>query len=787
MKHEQDRKHGVSRIAGVVLAGLVSVAASGVRGEEKAPPADAYAPIDIRQIKVGGELGRRMDITVSNNLLKIDIDKDFLAPFAAKNARGNDVYIGLGKTLDGMVQLAATTGSDALTARKKHVVDELVKLQQPDGYIGIMLPEQRTWRLWDLHEQSYIIYALIDDSRLFGEERSLATARKLADYILSRWPTKPADWAKSLSGTEWLFTTGLKRAFLTLHEATGDRRYLDFVVRDLQSKEWDPPLVLGRHGMIEGHSYSYFSHCLVQLDLYRLDPQAMLLGPTQRAMDFLLAKDGMAITGGAGHDECWSDEQRGTGNLGETCSTLYQTLVYDSLLRMKGESRWGDLLERTLYNAAFGAQSPDGRKLRYYVPFEGPRVYFDRDTYCCPGNYRRLVGTVPSLVYYRAGNGVAVNLYTPSRATVEGVGGTAVVLSQETDYPNSGKVTLRVEPQRSAKFPLLLRIPGWCAKASVAVNGTPNASPAKSGEFMKIDRTWQSGDKVTLDMAMPWRFVAGRKTQAGRAAVMRGPLVYTLSPTRIALTLTAPPATKETPVGIDVLANYPEWPVEQNCTRGKPMKIGAKEYARGLFCHAVSKMIVRLPGAGKSFSAIVGVDANNDPGVKGSVVFSVSVAGKQAYASPVLQGKAEGVPVAVNLGGAREFTLEASDGGDGIAYDWSCWAEAQVTLNDGTSVDLGKMPLRDLRPKPLVANVTPTPDPRRLVLLPETVEFVADDASVRPGGTACRIKADLDKADKGAFTLTLTEFPDPDAQATYFLLPDLKAAVSDEWMRRESK
>ena len=604
-------------MAGAVLAGLMLVAANGAKGAEKMTTNDVYAPIDIRQIKIGGELGRRMDITVSNNLLKIDIDKDFLAAFVARNARGNDAYIGLGKTLDGMVRLAATTGSDALTARKKHVVDELIRLQQPDGYIGIMLPEERTWRLWDLHEQSYIIYALIDDSRLFGEERSLATARKLADYILGRWPTKPAEWVKSLPGTEWLCTIGLKRAFLTLHEATDDRRYLDFVVRDLQAKEWDPPIVLGRHGMIEGHSYSYFSHCLVQLELYRLDPQAALLKPTQRAVDFLLARDGMAVTGGAGHDECWSDEQRGTGNLGETCSTLYQMLVYDSLLRMKGESRWGDLLERTLYNAAFGAQSPDGRRLRYYVPFEGPRVYFDRDTYCCPGNYRRLIANVPSLIYYQVGNGVAVNLYTPSRVTVEGVGGTAVILSQETDYPNSGKVTLRVEPQRSAAFPLLLRIPGWCAKASVSVNGTPNASTAKSGEFLKIDRTWQSGDKVTLDMAMPWRFVAGRKTQVGRAAVMRGPLVYTLNPAK------------------------------------------------------------------------------------------------------------------------------------------------------NSAVAIG--------------------DFKRLVVLPDTAELVQNDATLRPGGTTCRIKADLDKADKGAFTLTLTEFPDPDGQATYFLLPDPKAAVSDELISSESK
>ncbi|MFZ4397378.1 MAG: hypothetical protein ACOYOU_17325, partial [Kiritimatiellia bacterium] len=104
---------------------------------------------------------------------------------------------------------------------------------------------------------------------------------------------------------------------------------------------------------------------------------------------------------------------------------------------------------------------------------------------------------------------------------------------------------------------------------------------------------------------------------------------------------------------------------------------------------------------------------------------------------------------------------------------------------DGTVVDLGTMPVRDLRPTLLVANAAPNLNLRRLVLLPETAELVADDASVRPGGAACRIKADLDKADKGAYTLILTEFPDPDGQATFFLLPDPKAAVNDELLRSD--
>jgi uncharacterized protein len=214
------------------------------------------------------------------------------------------------------------------------------------------------------------------------------------------------------------------------------------------------------------------------------------------------------------------------------------------------------------------------------------------------------------MVYYRAGKGLAVNLYSTSQATLDGIGGTTVTIRQETDYPNSGQVTVRIDPKETASFPLLLRIPQWCSKAILSINGYQIANTIKSGKFLKIDRTWKSGDQVTLDMSMPWRFVAGRKTQTGRAAVMRGPIVYTLNPTK-------------------------------------------------------------------------------DP-----------------------------------------------------ALD---------------KIDL-----------------------KRIVLLPETAELVMNDTTSRPNGTACNIKADLDKAGKGALSLTLTEFPDPDGQWIYFELPDPKLATDDE-------
>jgi alpha-galactosidase len=138
--------------------------------------------------------------------------------------------------------------------------------------------------------------------------------------------------------------------------------------------------------------------------------------------------------------------------------------------------------------------------------------------------------------------------------------------------------------------------------------------------------------------------------------------------------------------GLEVVSNYDA--VEKNSRFGQPLQIGDTRYTRGLFCHAPSKIIVHLPSPGKTFTAVAGLDAN---GCKGSVVFSVTVGGNEAFKSDLMkQGMSQ--PVNVALSSATDFTLGVSDGGDGISCDQSDWADAQVTLLDGTTLWLADLP-----------------------------------------------------------------------------------------------
>lgn len=146
--------------------------------------------------------------------------------------------------------------------------------------------------------------------------------------------------------------------------------------------------------------------------------------------------------------------------------------------------------------------------------------------------------------------------------------------------------------------------------------------------------------------------------------------------------------------GLYVLANHD--PVQLNARAGKAMRIADKSFNRGLYCHAVSKVIVRLPGAGAEFMAIVGVDSNEQTsGGRGSVRFAVEVSGREAYKSPTLREGMAGAPVRVDLRGATEFVLLVDDGGDGISCDQADWAEARARLQDGREIWLGDLPLHD--------------------------------------------------------------------------------------------
>jgi alpha-galactosidase len=143
-----------------------------------------------------------------------------------------------------------------------------------------------------------------------------------------------------------------------------------------------------------------------------------------------------------------------------------------------------------------------------------------------------------------------------------------------------------------------------------------------------------------------------------------------------------------------VVANHD--PVQKNSRNGKPMRIGGENFTRGLYCHAPSKIIVRLPQPGKTFGAIIGVDSNEQTsGGRGSVEFLVKVGDKEVFRSGTMRENTAAKQLQVELNGAKEFVLQVGETPDGIACDQSDWANARITLQDGSELWLSDLPLID--------------------------------------------------------------------------------------------
>ncbi|MBI4890981.1 MAG: glycoside hydrolase family 127 protein [Acidobacteria bacterium] len=478
-------------------------------------------PVPARDVKVQGEIGRRIDITIHNNLLALDASKDFLASFESHQKTTS--YLGLGKLLLAAIRFADYTQDPRLIAFKSDLIRRTIATQQPDGYIGFFPPAARITELWDVHELGYIIAALNEDYARFDQQPSLQSARKAADYLIANWSKIPPDWGDKTGVATHVAVTGVERTFLALYQSTKDPRYLHFVTATRDLARWQLPIIIGRRPGIEGHIYAFTARTLAQLEL-----APPVTTQSTREIDFLAKQEGMAVTGGAGQWEIWTADQDGRGHLAETCATAYLLRLYEALLRQSDNPFYGDLIDRTVFNTLFAAQSPGGRRIRYYTPFEGPREYHPGDTYCCPGNYRRIIAELPEMIYYTGPRTIAVNLYTASTAKLP-LASTTIGLTQQTAYPSDGRITLQINPAQPAAFALKLRIPAWAQGATVQINSEPSR-PALPATFHTIDRTWKPGDQVTLNLPMNIRLVRGRQQQSGRIAVLRGPQVYTLNP-----------------------------------------------------------------------------------------------------------------------------------------------------------------------------------------------------------------------------------------------------------------
>lgn len=470
-------------------------------------------------VKTGGEIGHRIGLTADKILDHLDIETLFARHFrkrlAAPEVPGG--FSGYGMLLDAIVKAASIgAGGGRMKSLKEKCISELIGTQTPDGAVSIF---SGTPGIWDNHEQAYIIQAFANDYFLFGNNDALDSALRLGSCLI-----------RNKTG----LNLGLEQAFLMLYEASGGKEFLNYCLNEFKLTE--TPDVYDRMIPVNGtaHVYTFIARVLAQLKLRELtgDDSGELPAGAHELYRRLL-EDGCSsisgsCTGGGFWGEIWDRTQIGLGCWGETCASAYLLRCTAEMSALDGNPVYGDLFERVMYNAFFGAQSEDGLRQRYFIPFNEPGEWYSKETYCCPNNLRRMMFELPGAVYFKAADGVAVNLYTESELkTAE------YEISQKTDYPESEEILLTVKSE--SDFALYLRIPNWCRAARILLDGQEHG--AQPGTYFRVKGQWSGRTEIRIHLPAPVRYVRGTMAQSGRAAVMRGPLVYAVECERNGLSL----------------------------------------------------------------------------------------------------------------------------------------------------------------------------------------------------------------------------------------------------------
>ena len=385
-----------------------------------------------------------------------------------------------------------------------------------------------------------LVGGLSDMHQYAGHGGTPALIDKVVDWGIksldrTRTPAANAPWELH-SGTplEWYtLSENLYRAYML----TGLAKYKEFGDVWRYDAYWNKFAETNAPSNAHGvHAYSHCNSFSGAAMAYLIEGDPRLLQILKNFYDFLQSSQCYA-TGGFGPAERYVFAD---GALGESlalrldsfeapCCSWAAFKLAKYLMMFTGEARYGDWIERLLYNA-IGAALPivENGKHFYYANYQlgaGMKIYSRNNYTCCSGTYFQDVVEYQNLIYFKDDSALHVNLYLPSSVTWE-AGGRTVRLTQETSYPEAETVAMRLELAQPANFALRLRVPGWSSGVSFKVNGNIVNVAARPGEWASIQRDWQGGDRIEMTIPLRFRRAPIDRQHPNRVAIVRGPVVY---------------------------------------------------------------------------------------------------------------------------------------------------------------------------------------------------------------------------------------------------------------------
>lgn len=482
------------------------------------------------QVKLTGWLGTRSHANTYNRLAKIDTSR-LLEGYRKRPGRQTWDGEHVGKWLHAATLAWVNTGDPALRAKLDETAAELCKCQLADGYLGTYTDEKR-WSAWDVWAHKYNLLGLITYMRYTGNLTPLATCQRMADLLMKTFGDGPGQRDITTSGAHaGMASASVLEPMVLLYRFTGEKRYLDFckyITRAMEGKN-GPHIVsrlLDSKGVNEvgnAKAYEMLSCINGLLELYRTTGEKPSLDAALKAWQDIVDHR-LYITGTASYCEYFHEDHDlpNHNKVGETCVTVTWIQFNAQLLRLTGEARFAEQLERSVMNQLLGAQKPDGTAWGYYVQPEGKKPYKDElDGHCCLSSGPRGIALLPSFAISTDSDGAVINLFEPGSADLTLRGGGKASISILSKYPADGRITVSIETAEESEFSIKFRIPDWSRGTVVRPSG---ATVGKDG-YTVLRRKWKTGDTIQLELDVKPRVVEGDHMNRGKAVIFTGPLV----------------------------------------------------------------------------------------------------------------------------------------------------------------------------------------------------------------------------------------------------------------------
>jgi uncharacterized protein len=437
-----------------------------------------------------------------------------------------------GQYLSGLSRAYAITGSKPTQEKVQRLVRGYAATVDPAGkfYVDYRLPA---------YTFDKTCCGLIDAHEFAGDPAAMDVLWRSTQAVLPFLPEKALSRveqrARPHKDIAYTFdeTYTLPENLFLAYQRSGDARYKDLAVRFIE-KEYFEPLAEGQNVLPGEHAYSHVNAFSSAMQAYLvLGDEKYLRAATN---GFRMVREQSYATGGWGPDEAFIvpgsdglDQSLGlTHSSFETpCGAYGHFKITRYLLRVTGDSRYGDSMERILYNTIAGAWPilPDGTSF-YYSDYNnaGVKVHYKDKWPCCSGTFPQLAADYGISSYFKSKDGIYINLFLPS--TVSWLqNGTACTLTQATAFPRANTSQFEFKLAKPETFVVSLRIPGWAgANTAVSVNGARVGSEVVPGKFLALQRTWKDGDRIELELHMPLQLEAIDGKNPNTVALMRGPI-----------------------------------------------------------------------------------------------------------------------------------------------------------------------------------------------------------------------------------------------------------------------